>query len=131
MTDTVTTNTIFSGRRKLSLQLTNLSDGTGESAVIKVDKSGLETFEELEPSKLVVEEITWSISGFTAVELYWDHTADDALAKMAGNGYVDYRSVGGLVDPGSTGGTGDILLTTIGAAADATYDITIVLRLKQ
>jgi hypothetical protein len=35
-----------------------------------------------------------------------------------------------LSDPASAGGTGNILLTTAGASATATYDITLVLTLS-
>jgi len=130
MVDAVSTNVLYSGRKRYSARFDNLSDGTGETKVLKIDKSGLVGPAGVEPSKLVIEELTWSISGFTAIELYFDHDADDPVAKMAGSGYIDYRQVGGLVDPASTGGTGDLLLSTIGAAADATYDVTIVARLK-
>jgi len=48
----------------------------------------------------------------------------DVLAT--GNGYRDYSFIGGLADT-TTGDTGDILLSTVGASATATYDIVIVL----
>jgi hypothetical protein len=38
--------------------------------------------------------------------------------------------LGFLSDPGSAGGTGDILLTAAGATTGATYDITLVLTLS-
>jgi hypothetical protein len=41
MADAVTTTTIQDGDRIAVIQLTNTSDGTGESAVTKIDVSGL------------------------------------------------------------------------------------------
>ena len=43
MADTVTSLTIQEGQRKAVLKFTNASDGTGESAVKKVDVSALST----------------------------------------------------------------------------------------
>ena len=43
MADAVTTTTIQDGDRIAVIQLTNTSDGTGESAVTKIDVSGLAT----------------------------------------------------------------------------------------
>jgi hypothetical protein len=131
MADTVDSVVLFSGRNRYAVRLTNISDGTGESAVAKIDKSTLIGPDGTEPSKIVIEEIAWSVQGFTSVRLHWDHTTDDEIAVLgAGSDYLDFRSVGGLVDPGSTGGTGDVVLTTAGVASGNTYNITLVVRLK-
>lgn len=133
MADTVDSLVVFSGNNRYVVRLTNISDGTGESGVIKVDKSALIGPDGVNaPSKLVLEEMQWSIQGFSSVRLAWDHTTDDEISVLgSGNGFFNFKNAGGLVDPGSTGGTGDILLTTAGAASGATYDITLVVRLKR
>ena len=41
MVDVVTSQTIFDGERKAVMKFTNVSDGTGETAVLKVDVSAL------------------------------------------------------------------------------------------
>ena len=41
MADTVTSQTIQDGERKAVLKFTNISDGTGEAAVTKIDVSAL------------------------------------------------------------------------------------------
>lgn len=131
MADTVDVRSLFIGKRRAAYRFTNVSDGTGEAAVIKVDISTLTGPDGVSAAtKTVIEQIEWSMQGFTSVRLFWDHTTDDEIVVLAGSGFKDYREYGGLVDPASTGGTGDILLTTAGAAANATYDITITLRLK-
>ena len=43
MADAVSTTTIEDGERQLVVQLTNLSDSTGEAKVTKIDVSGLAT----------------------------------------------------------------------------------------
>lgn len=134
MADAVDSVVIFSGRKRYKVRLTNISDGTGESAVVKVDKSTLTGLDGTEPSKLVVEKIEYDVQGFTSIRLYWDHTTDDEIAVLGpGTGYMDFTDNGmfqGLIDPGSAGDTGDILLTTNGHSSGDTYTITLTLRLK-
>jgi len=129
MADAVDSLVVFNGKRKYVIRLTNVSDGTGESAVVKVDKSTLTGLNGLEPSKLIVEKIEGTCDGMMA-RLFWDHTTDDEIAFVGGQFCHDWTSAGGLVDPGSSGGTGDILLTTTGHTAGDSYCITLTLRKK-
>jgi hypothetical protein len=130
MADTVDTKVVFSGRKRYVVHLTNVSDGTGESGVAKVDISALTGFG-FTPTYTVVDMIEANVQGFTSVRLFWDHTTDDEIAVLGtGPNLIDWNAVGGNVDPKSTGGTGDILLTTAGAVSGATYDITLYLRPK-
>ena len=131
MADTVTSEVIASGPRRYVVHLTNISDGTGESLVTKVDISTLKLANGVAPTKVAIAETQWSIQGFTSVRMYWDHTADDtALVLGQGCGYFDFSGIGNMPDPASAGGTGDILLTTGGAISGATYDITLLLILS-
>lgn len=132
MADLVDIKYISKGPRYATARLTNISDGTGESLVKKIDISGLTLGPgPVVPTNLSVKEIQWSIQGFTSVRLFWDHTTPDLIDVMAaGNGYLEYGMLGMLSDPGTAGGTGSILLTTAGAVSDATYDITIVLTMS-
>ncbi len=124
MADTVGTDVLFNGTRKYHVRLTGISDGTGETAVIKVDKSTLTNGNGTEPGKLSIVYAEWSIQGFTSVQLFFDHNTDDeALLMSAGNGWRDFSKQGGFPDPASAGGTGDIILTSKGPVAFATYDI--------
>lgn len=129
MADTVDTKTIFNGKNILVVKLINISDGTGESDVVKVDISTLVGPYEAAPKRLKLTEVKWSIQGFSSVRLEWDATTDDEMLVLAaGQGEMDFSKVGGLVDPFSSGATGDVLLTTAGNVAGATYDITLVFR---
>lgn len=129
MADTVNTSTLRSKGRRHVLHLTNESDGTGESAVTKLDISTQTTVDGAVATYSVVEFIEYSVpSGYVVLE--WAHTANDEIAVLAGNGVIDFTPYGGKVDPKSTGGTGDIVLTTDGFSDGDAYDITIQLRLK-
>ena len=131
MADTVTVETIFSGQRRKVIHLTGISDGTGESAVIKMDISTFTFNNGQVPTYTTIDMIDYNIQGFTAVRLYWDHTTDDEIALLpAGNGTIDWNAIGGKTDPRTTGGTGDIVLTTDGETSGATYDITLYVRPK-
>ncbi len=134
MADAVTTEFIYSGRRRKILHITGISDGTGESTVIKADISTL-TFVGSQgatvPTYTVVDMIDFNIQGYTSIRLHWDHTTNDEIAILpAGTGTIDWNALGGKVDPRTAGDTGDILLTTAGHIAGATYDITIYFRPK-
>ena len=133
MADTVDVRVMFSSKRHYHVRLVNHSDGTGESAVVKIDKSTLTGPDGTEPGRIVIEEVTYSVNGFEGVKLLWDHNTDDEALMLSGSGYYDFRPSAGLIDPASTGGTGDLLLTTVstgaGAAGDS-YDIYLICRLK-
>jgi hypothetical protein len=129
MADAVTTQILDNGGRNYTVILTNLSDGTGEIAVVKIDKSTLTTIGGDEPSALKIVDIAWVIQGFDYVKLAFDHTADDTALVLAGNGGLSFDAVGGLSDPKSAGGTGDIVLTAPAGTVGASY--TIVMQLAK
>lgn len=131
MADVVDTLVLQTGsKRTYCARFTNVSDGTGEAAVVKVDLSALIGPNGRAPLSTSVMEMRWNIQGFTSVRLFWAHTTPDEITVLSGNGYVDYTDFGGLADPRTAGGTGNITITTAGAAAGATYDISLVLELK-
>lgn len=142
MADTVTTRVLRNDGQsnKYVVHLTNVSDGVGEAAVVKVDISTLAVRDGIAggPTKVctytAIEKIEYNVNGMT-VTLAWDHTADDTIAVLgaaagAVSGCLSFEKEGGLVDPKSAGGTGDIVLTTTGQALGDTYDIKLYVKLK-
>lgn len=134
MADAVTVNVVGNSASRHVVHLTNISDATGESAVVKVDKSTLLAVDGAEPASLDIEAVRWNVQGFTSVRILWEHTTDDVALVLSGSGYDDFVSGGpfpeslgtrGLRDPRSSGGTGDIVLTTAGTTSGNTYDITL------
>lgn len=124
MADAVSTRTLVNSPTRVVIEVINRSDGVGESDVVKLDKSTFTTIKGTEPGQMSLASVQWSIQGFSSVQLEWDHTTDDVIAHLAaGNGAFDYEAFGTLRDPLSSGGTGDILLTTFGAVNNATYTI--------
>lgn len=131
MADAVDTKVVFSGRHYV-VNLTNVSDGTGEGTpVAKVDVSTLTSrITGQAATYTVIDRIEYQVNGFDYVKLAWDANTDDEIAILKGNGAFDWTSVGGNKDPKTTGTVGDIMLSTSGTTAGNTYDITIWLRLK-
>lgn len=136
MADTVSTNTIINGAaaggsKRAIVHLTGISDATGETNVVKVDRSEmLLPGTTIAPSKLNVASIRWNIQGFSYIKLSWHHTADDTIALLSGNGYENYETHGALRDPNTsgdavTGDIGDIRLSSVGGVSGAIYDITL------
>lgn len=123
MVDVVTSQTIFDGERKAVMKFTNVSDGTGETAVLKVDVSALN------PSAfgkvcdgVTLERIHASINGMS-VSIIWD-AATDVPAFIAAPGMYTFKFDNlQLPNNGGTGVNGDVLFTTIGASAGDTYTI--------
>lgn len=123
MADTVTTQTVFDGERVAVMKFTNISDGTGETAVLKVDVSALtpSAFSKV-CDGVTLERIHCSINGMS-VAILWDATADlPAFIAAPGVYTFDFTK---LQLPNNTGAgkTGDVLFTTIGASAGDTYTL--------
>ena len=76
MADAVTSQTIQDGERKAVLKFTNASDGTGESAVKKVDVSALTTNARGEScSAVTINKIWWQCTGLS-VKIEFDATSN-------------------------------------------------------
>ena len=135
MADAVTSQTLSDGDRIAVVKFTNISDGTGESSVAKVDISALATSNTgLTPSRATIEQIWYDIGGMR-VALEWNATSNVVAAVLGGsaaagnvNGHMDFRSFGGLKNTEASGANGDIDLTTHGHTNHDHYTIVLQLR---
>ena len=123
MADAVTSTKVQDGPRNVVYRFTNVSDGTGETAALKIDASTLSP----PPSFLVIERMWFVCSGMD-VRILFDADTDDLAITLAGTDMFDFRSVGPIIDPQSTGSTGDIRFTTVGATAGDSYSIVLQCR---
>ena len=131
MADTVASQTIDDGPRYAVIKLTNVSDGTGESAVTKVDVSGLASSANgVACTGATIQKIWWQCTGMK-VSILFDATSDVLAIQLGENqsGYHDYTSFVGLTNNAGSGKTGDIKFTTVGHSSGDTY--TIILYLKK
>jgi len=131
MADTVASQTIDDGPKYAVIKLTNVSDGTGESAVTKVDVSGLASNANgVACTGATIQKLWWQCTGMK-VSILFDATSDVLAIQLGENqsGYHDYTSFGGLTNNAGSGKTGDIKFTTVGHSSGDTY--TIILYLKK
>jgi len=134
MADSVTTQWLENGPRFAVGKFTNVSDATGEVAVVKVDATATGPLgwrmsgQMLYPgTHLAMTEIKFSISQM-ALRIMWQATANVDLLALGTSDHWTFlgerNGFGGLVvPPGTAGATGSILFTTLGAAANSTYTI--------
>lgn len=114
MADAVSVQTIVNGSRSLVVKLCSLSDGTGESAVNKVDVAA--------GTALSLVRVWYNVFGMN-VGLFWDATTDDKIMDLQGAGFMDFSHFGGVPNNQSTGFTGDVFLTTTGHSSGDSYAI--------
>lgn len=130
MADSVSTNVLTNNNREYTVVFTNVSDGTGESAVKKVDISTLIDASGSAPTAVKILRVEFCVSGM-AVGILFDRTVtDEQVLVLVGDGVFDFRKQGGYNDPASAAGTGDILFTTYGHAANDAYTIVLTLGLQ-
>ncbi len=130
MADTVTSQVVLGGKSTYVVHLTGLSDSTGESNVVKIDKSTLLNTLGVEPVRIIIQSVRWCIQGYSYIKLSWDHGTDATAMLLNGNGYDSFEEAGGLRDTLVNDSTGDLLLTSVGATSGATYDITLTCSLQ-
>ena len=131
MADAVTSQTLFDGDKHVVMKFTNISDGTGESAVKKVDVSALESdINGNTCTSVAIEKIWWQCIGMK-VRLFFDATSDKFIIELGENqsGYHDYSEFGGISNNAGSGKTGDIDFTTVGHSSADTY--TIILKMRK
>ena len=135
MADAVTSQTIVDTDKRAIIKLTNLSDGSGESSVEKVDASGLNANAKGEtPSRVTIDQIWYDVGGMR-VDLEWAATTNVKALMLGGSaaagndhGHMDFRSFGGVKNTEASGVDGDIDLTTSGHTNLDHYTIVLELR---
>ncbi len=130
MADTVTTQTISdTSGVKYVTKLTNVSDGTGEFLVNKVDASAT-TFMSEDGNRKIAK-IWYSINTVdskSAVEILWAGATNATALVLSGQGYWDLRTAGNEITNNATTPTGDVLLSTKNFANGDNYTILVVFR---
>ena len=130
MADTVSTQVLTDTTGvKFAVKMTNISDGTGENLVQKIDASNT-TFM-TEDGERKISKIFWSVntqSGKSAVELIWDGETNATAVTLSGQGFWDLRADGNEITNNATTPTGDVLLSTKNFAIGDNYTILVVFR---
>ena len=135
MADVVTSQTIVdTAGTKTVMKFTNMSDGSGETLVTKMDASAL-TFMTEDGTKSLAK-IWWAINttnGKSGVELLWAGTTNSTIGFFSGTGHHDYYTAGNAIPnnatlTANTSPAGDILISTKGFVAGDNYTIILEVR---
>ena len=139
MADVVTSQTIVdTSGTKTVMKFTNISDGSGETLVTKMDASAL-TFM-TEDANRTIAKIYWAINttnGKSGVEILWAGSgtggADATIGFFSGRGFHDYFTAGNSIPnnatlTANTSPAGDILFSTKGFVAGDNYTIILEVR---
>lgn len=132
MADSVNSYILANGFRNYSAQFTNLSDGTGETAVAKLDPTsagdmGITMAGALyyPTVYLKIKRIEWTVQGMT-LRILWDATTDvDLLDCSDAMGVADWSKFGGMKAPAVAGVTGKVLFTTANQLVGSSYSVTV------
>ena len=132
MADAVTSQTIEDGGKNLIMKFTNISDGTGESAVAKVDVSALNSNPTTGAacSRVSIQRIWFSNIGM-GFSLYWNATSNIFICQAPKDWSDTWDfSMGnegksGIPNNAGSGVNGDLLLTTNDHTSGDTYSIMI------
>ena len=132
MADTVTSQTIEDGPRTAIFAFTNVSDGTGESAVTKIDVSTLSKnpVDNAACTSVQIECIWYSTIGM-GVEILFDATTDVLAWELPADysDSLDFSEFVGIPNNAGAGKTGDINFTTVGHSSGDSYSI--VMKVKK
>jgi len=125
MADAVASQTLLDGERLFIAKFTNISDGTGETAVVKIDVTTLaRNAFNLACNGVKINKI-WATTHGMEVRILWDASTDVFawLVPQNTNYLLDFSSFGGLQNNGGTGVNGNVLFTTSDASAGDMYTI--------
>lgn len=127
MADAVTTQVLLENANTYIAKFTNVSDGTGESAVVKVDVSALTPA----AASVYIEKIIYSTDGM-AVRVLWDADTDVLAWTIPADkhGMLDFtkEEFGRILNNAGTGVTGDVSFTTVGHTSGDSYSIILCCR---
>ena len=114
---------------KYVAKMTNISDGSGESLVKKIDASSA-TFMTEDGSRKIAK-IWWSVNttkSNASVELVWGGETNATAMLLNGQGYWDLRTAGNEIINNATTPTGDVLVSTRDFVVGDNYTILVEFR---
>ena len=125
MADAVASQTIQDGERTAVMRFTNVSDGTGESAVKKVDVSALAANSAGQAcTEVHIQRIYWMTVGMSVI-MEFDASTNVLLTHIPADATGDeyYDNFTAIPNNAGSGKTGDIDFTTVGHSSGDSYMI--------
>jgi|TARA_R110002020_G_scaffold252195_1_gene466014 hypothetical protein len=132
MADAVTSQTILDdGGKNLIMKFTNISDGTGESNVAKIDVSALTAGMNGQACSRVVLNKVWFSNVGMGFKLLWNASSNVHILQAPADwadtwDFTDSSmNLPGIPNNAGSGVNGDLLLTTVGHSSGDAYSIVI------
>ena len=132
MADAVTSQTILDdGGKNLIMKFTNISDGTGESNVAKIDVSALTAGMNGQVCNRVVLNKIWFSNVGMGFKLLWNASSNVHILQAPADwadtwDFTDSSmNLPGIPNNAGSGVNGDLLLTTVGHSSGDAYSIVI------
>ncbi len=119
-----TIQTLYDGPRRAKIQITGVSDGSGEMTnALLVSARALGPMNAATPCKRVKVERVTGNTAYGNVELLWEAEVPLKLAELYGSDIdLDYRNITAIVPPASLlSWTGNLLYSTSGFSAGSTF----------
>ena len=130
MADLVTTQIITdTSGVKFVVKLTNVSDGSGENNILKVDASNT-TFMS-EDGNRKISKVYYSVNATSPksiVEIKWAGATTATALLLSGQGFFDFRTAGNEIPNNAITPNGDVLLSTRNFAKGDSYFLVIEFR---
>lgn len=125
MADAVTSQTILDGDRLAIFKFTNISNGSGESAVNKIVVSTLNPNQFGSACNGVKINKIWAMTDGMGVDILWTATANVVCETIPKNEMytMSYNEFGGIPNNAGSGVTGNVAFTTVGATSGSRYTI--------
>jgi hypothetical protein len=123
MADTVTVQTLRDDRNNYVVKMTNISDGTGETNVKKVDITSLVGYQA--GARLSLRRVDWSLDNGYA-QLKWEgaNTASHKTIVTMSSANPSFDMLDNAAVPNNaTGATGSVLLSTTGFTSSSHYTV--------
>lgn len=125
MADAVASQTLLDGERVAIMKFTNLSDGTGETNVIKVNPASLSASAAGGACNGVTITKVTALTHGMEVQMKWKATTPVIIETIPqNNAYTqDYSLIGGLTNNAGAGKDGAITFSTLDVSAGDTYTV--------
>lgn len=129
MADAVATQVLFDGAKTAVMKFTNVSDGTGESNVVKVNVATLNSFQGEACTAVDIERIYASTHGM-GLDIKWDATTKVIATTIPQNTMQvwELSDFGGLTNNAGAGKNGNIVFSTYDASSGDRYTIILFMR---
>lgn len=127
MADLVASQTLLDGEREFIGKFTNISDGTGEAAVTKIQVSTLAKNAAGKACNGIKITKIYATTHGMEVQILWGATTNllTWVIPQNSNYLMDFSSFGGLVNNAGAGVTGDVKFTTVDHSLGDMYSIVI------